>query len=90
MIFGQSEVIRPINGDIMEATLRKYRFGEIKMQIEKKAYSHIVGSKEDVLGHTLPALKHLEAGHFDYLYCEVFTDDHGISRMNICQMGRVK
>jgi hypothetical protein len=90
MIFGTSEVIRPINPDLIEAVKKIWRFGEVKTEISKIASSHVVKSKEEALGHVVPALKHLESGNSHYTYIEVFTDEQGISRMVVCHMERTK
>lgn len=90
MKFGITEVIHPLSTEKVMAEKRLYIAGNIKNKVEKISDSIKIEDKQQPLAVCIKAIKQLEAGNSHYTAVEFFTDEHGISRMNVCHMMEIE
>lgn len=86
MKFGYSEVIQTPDFTTAQAVKNAYRHETLKSSVAKEAESHKVSTEAEALAHAIKAVKDLSTGSSEYACIELFTDNDGLTRINICHM----
>lgn len=90
MKFGISQVIHPLSTEKLIAERNVYVLSLVKSKVEQVSESVKIERDMQAEEVCLKAIRTLKNGDSMYTAIEFFTDEAGITRMNVCHMQEVQ